>query len=183
MAVYGAFNQGSSPLRLAVRKRPAPRCKGKGQSLCTRFSRVCASVYIVFATCLSLSARRRGTRGGGVRADTKGWRTRGLNISGVLSGLCWLGIASTRERPLHTRTNGIYNTSCRPENDASLFLVLLPRVFYRDISHTVLPFFHVYGIVVTVMEREATFPLFNGLFFSLFIWKYSWRYEILLSQS
>lgn len=44
MAVYGAFNQGSSPLRLAVRKRPAPRCKGKGQSLCTRFSRVCVCV-------------------------------------------------------------------------------------------------------------------------------------------
>lgn len=132
MAVYGAFNQGSSPLRLAVRKRPAPRCKGKGQSLCTRFSRVCASVYIVFATCLSLSARRRGTRGGGVRADTKGWRTRGLNISGVLSGLCWLGIASTRERPLHTRTTGY----------------IIHRVDLKTTRLSFSFFFHVYSIAI-----------------------------------
>lgn len=100
-------------------------------SLCVHASPVrvsvhrCAAVYIAFATCLSLSlaARGRGTRG--ERADTKGWRTRGLNISGVLSGLCWLGIASTRERPLyaHTPTGYIMHRAETRLSFSSSFLV------------------------------------------------------------
>ena len=54
MAVYGAFNQGSSPLRLAVRKRPAPRCKGKGHCMYTLSSvHVCTfSVRALVSMCI-----------------------------------------------------------------------------------------------------------------------------------
>lgn len=105
MAVYGAFNQGSSPLRLAVRKRPAPTVQRKGSVymhallyLRVHVLRACICVYTrnEEQQCDGAIERRRGR---------KGWRTRGLNISGGLSGLCWLGIAPTREWPLYTHTS------------------------------------------------------------------------------
>lgn len=106
MAVYGAFNQGSSPLRLAVRKRPAPTVQRKGSVY--MHALLYLRVHVPPCLYLCVHAKRRATERWCNREKerrSKGWRTRGLNISGGLSGLCWLGIAPTREWPLYTHTS------------------------------------------------------------------------------
>lgn len=105
MAVYGAFNQGSSPLRLAVRKRPAPTVQRKGSVY--MHALLYLRVHVLHA-CICVYTRNEEQQSDGAierRRGREGWRTRGLNISGGLSGLCWLGIAPTREWPLYTHTS------------------------------------------------------------------------------